>query len=132
MDLGFLQPLGPPSFGGPDRFDRLTGVGLEDLAIPSPATESAQRLEAAVDRGGAKSLDGHQVLSVVDQVGRAELLPAELGSPGFLIPAAKGQEILTVAIDSPGAHVLGHQAGDEGNQPILPLGGGWLPYFAQC
>ena len=89
-------------------------------------------MEAAVDRGGAPSLDGHQVLPVVDQVVRSELLPAEVGSPGFAIPAAEGQKVPAVAVDGVGAQVLGHQAGEEGNQPILPLGGGWLPYFAQC
>jgi len=131
MDFGFSQSLGASSFGDPDRLDRLTGVGFEDLAIPSPAAESAQRLEAAVDRGGAQSLDGDQVLSVVDQVVRPELFPAEVSFPGFAIPAAKSQEVLAVAIDGLGAQVLGHQAGEEGNQPILRLGGGRLPYFAQ-
>jgi hypothetical protein len=92
----------------------LTGVRLEDLAIPSLAAEAAQRLEAAVDRGRALALDGHQVLSVVDQVVRPEILPAEVGSPGFPLPAAKGQEVPAVAIDGLGAQVLGHQAGEEG------------------
>ena len=132
MDFGVFQSLGASSFCDPDRLDRPTGVGLEDLAIPSPATESAQCLEAAVDRGRAQSLDGHQVLSVVDQIVRPELFPAEVGSPGFSIPAAKGQEVLAVAIDGLGAQILGHQAGEEGNQLILPSGGGRLPYFAQC
>ena len=122
MDLGLLQSLRASSFRDPDRLDGLTGVGFEDLAISGPAAESAQRLEATVDCGGAKSLDGHQVLSVVDQVSRAERFPTEVGSPGFSIPAAKGQEVLAVAIDCLGAQVLGHKAGEEGNQPILPLG----------
>jgi hypothetical protein len=132
MDLGLFQPLGASALGDADRLDHLTGVGLEDLAIPSPAAEAAQRLEAAVDRGRAQSFDGPQVLAVVDQFVRLEFLPAEVSSPGFSIPAAKGQEVLAVAIDRLGAQVLGHQAGEEGNQPILPLSGGRLPYFAQC
>jgi hypothetical protein len=132
MDLGLFQSQGASSFGDPDRLDRLTGVGLEDLAIPRLAAEAAQRLEAAVDCGGAKALDGHQVLSVVAAVVRPDLFSAEVGSPGFAIPAAKGHEVLMVAIDGLGALVLGHQAGEEGNQPILPFGGGWFPYFAQC
>ena len=47
-----------------------------------------------------------------------------MGKGEFAIPAAKGQEVLAVAIDRPGAEVLGHQAGEEGNQPILPPGWG--------
>ena len=108
MDFGLFQPLGTSPFGDPDRLDGLTGVRLENLAIPSPAAEAAERLEATVDRGGAPSLDGHQVLPVVDQVVRVELFPAEVGPPGFAIPAAKGQEVASVAIDGVGAEVLGH------------------------
>ena len=37
------------------------------------------------------------MLSVVDQVVRPKLFPAEVSSPGFAILAAKGQAVLAVA-----------------------------------
>jgi hypothetical protein len=46
------------------------------------------------------------VPSVVDQVVRLELFPAEVSSLGFAISAAKGQEVPVVAMDTLGAQVL--------------------------
>jgi hypothetical protein len=56
-----------------------------------------------VGRGGARSLDADQVLSVVDQVVRPELFPAGVCSPGLSMPESEGHEFLAVAIaDSTG------------------------------
>ena len=108
MDLRLFQPLGASSFGDLDGLDRLARISLEDLAIPGSAVEVAQCLEATVDRGRAQLLDGDQMLSVVDQVLRPELFSAEVSFPRFLIPAAKEQEVLAVAIDGLGTQVLSH------------------------
>ena len=131
MDLGLAQPGRLSASGHGQRLEVSRDHG-EDLLILSPATEPAERLEPAIDRGRPQALDGHQVLSVAQQVGLGEVRQHDGCALDLLDPLEEKGEVATIRADRQGGQTGFDQRLVESPDPILVDDlWGWR-YSPQC
>ena len=81
-----------------------------------PAAQPAQRVESAVNGGGAAA-DSEQVLAIGDQVVFAEALQREAAILNAGVPGEKMAQVIAVAATRRRRDIGARQLGEEGDQP---------------
>ena len=72
----------------------------------SPAAESPQRFEPAVNGGGPQPLDLDQVLSIIDEIEGRELLESRCGSFSVIEPAQELAQVVAVTAYGGGREIV--------------------------